>query len=281
MISFEKVVCIKVRYNSGRMLLKNQLEHMAVLTDVPLSLLLQAQEKREYKVYVELKTTDLGSLEAKQIDFDKMPPLIKEQLSLIEPFKVPSEKVRPATRKPRKKTPKENFERTNKPLKQPEEKKENKISKEIVKSSNTNFKKEKISYDLNDILDKIGKVGVNKLTKGERIYLESLADKKALKENNMFTNPRTRRKNEAKIEDAERSRWDKLPKKSKGWRLPEIDELEALYHQLHKKGLGNFKDEKYWSATKFSVATVWYFDFKTGKDGTKSIKTTAYARYIK
>jgi len=34
-----------------------------------------------------------------------------------------------------------------------------------------------------------------------------------------------------------------------GWRLPNIDELEAIFLQLHKKKLGNFKDKWYWSST--------------------------------
>jgi uncharacterized protein (TIGR02145 family) len=33
-----------------------------------------------------------------------------------------------------------------------------------------------------------------------------------------------------------------------GWRLPTIDELQAIYEQLHEEGKGDFKDEIYWSS---------------------------------
>jgi hypothetical protein len=34
-----------------------------------------------------------------------------------------------------------------------------------------------------------------------------------------------------------------------GWRLPSIDELGAMYEQLHKQDKGNFKNEWYWSSS--------------------------------
>lgn len=34
-----------------------------------------------------------------------------------------------------------------------------------------------------------------------------------------------------------------------GWRLPTIEELQAMYEQLHVKGLGKFNNGSYWSST--------------------------------
>ncbi len=34
-----------------------------------------------------------------------------------------------------------------------------------------------------------------------------------------------------------------------GWRLPTIEELELMYEKLHKKGIGNFHNDCYWSSS--------------------------------
>jgi len=52
-----------------------------------------------------------------------------------------------------------------------------------------------------------------------------------------------------------------------GWRLPNIDELEAIYHQLHKKKIGDFKNKWYWSSTPHSdqsIPNAWVFKFDQG-----------------
>lgn len=43
-----------------------------------------------------------------------------------------------------------------------------------------------------------------------------------------------------------------------GWRLPSISELKIIYEELHKVGLGEFKDETYWSSDGYD------FDFAIG-----------------
>jgi len=51
-----------------------------------------------------------------------------------------------------------------------------------------------------------------------------------------------------------------------GWRLPNIDELMAIYEQLHTKGKGNFRtDVWYWSSAEGIADNAWYFDFENGK----------------
>lgn len=53
-----------------------------------------------------------------------------------------------------------------------------------------------------------------------------------------------------------------------GWRLPCIEELNAMYSQLHKNGKGNFKTANtdrgipyYWSSEEFEVNNAFLFDF--------------------
>jgi predicted DNA-binding WGR domain protein len=47
-----------------------------------------------------------------------------------------------------------------------------------------------------------------------------------------------------------------------GWRLPTIDELEVMYQELHKNGLGEFKDASYWSATEENNGDFWKLMFQ-------------------
>lgn len=65
------------------------------------------------------------------------------------------------------------------------------------------------------------------------------------------------------------------------WRMPDIDELEAIYMQLHKMGKGNFKNESYWSGSEFSSDSAWYYDFDKGMDGTGNVIFTARVRLVK
>ena len=149
------------------------------------------------------------------------------------------------------------------------------------KSDSNKHKHEiKNQLDVDDILDKIQAHGIDSLSKTERNFLESLADKS--EQIFSFKNPRTRRTSEVFANDDKVSQWNPISNSKKELsRLPDIDELEAMYEQLHKKGIGNFKEEIYWSATPFSADAAWYFDFKNGRDGTMSKKLTANIRLIK
>jgi len=152
----------------------------------------------------------------------------------------------------------------------------------MLQSSSTSSKNQKTTattYDIDSILDKIHTVGLENITEAERTYLESYAEKPKI--SLMFQNARNRKSTEVKENDETMNHWAPLIKPNKEWRLPQIDELEAMYHQLHKKGIGNFKNEIYWSATKFSADAAWYYDFNKGVDGTMSIKLSANARLIK
>ena len=70
-----------------------------------------------------------------------------------------------------------------------------------------------------------------------------------------------------------------------GWRLPSIDELNAMYKQLHMKGKGSFKTGEfdwYWSSSEGDANVAWSFYFENGeasssgyygdKDNTKQVR---------
>jgi len=49
-----------------------------------------------------------------------------------------------------------------------------------------------------------------------------------------------------------------------GWRLPTKMELNLMYEQLHKKGIGDFTDHWYWSSTEVSAYEAWGQFFQDG-----------------
>jgi len=54
-----------------------------------------------------------------------------------------------------------------------------------------------------------------------------------------------------------------------GWRLPSINELKAMYEQLHTKGKGNFRTyDWYWSSSENNLRPAyhaWLFNFDDGR----------------
>ena len=49
-----------------------------------------------------------------------------------------------------------------------------------------------------------------------------------------------------------------------GWRLPDKDELVAMYEQLFREGKGDFKDEVYWSGSQYDPNAAWVMSFGYG-----------------
>jgi hypothetical protein len=49
------------------------------------------------------------------------------------------------------------------------------------------------------------------------------------------------------------------------WRFPTIIELEEMYKQLFKKGVGNFNEHGYWSDSSGPDDKIYIFDFEEGK----------------
>jgi len=46
-----------------------------------------------------------------------------------------------------------------------------------------------------------------------------------------------------------------------GWRLPTIEELEAMYLQLQKEGRGSFREREYWSSSSANESYAYALDF--------------------
>jgi len=48
------------------------------------------------------------------------------------------------------------------------------------------------------------------------------------------------------------------------WRLPSKEELNAMYVQLHDKGLGGFASDNYWSSSGYGNNLAWLQYFGSG-----------------
>jgi hypothetical protein len=48
------------------------------------------------------------------------------------------------------------------------------------------------------------------------------------------------------------------------WRLPTKEELNLMYENLHKKGIGGFAADYYWSSSGTDASNVWTQDFYDG-----------------
>ena len=57
---------------------------------------------------------------------------------------------------------------------------------------------------------------------------------------------------------------DVLQERTGDWRLPDKEELDMMYRNLHKKGLGDFIDEIYWSSTEYGSNYAWSQSFING-----------------
>ena len=57
------------------------------------------------------------------------------------------------------------------------------------------------------------------------------------------------------------------------WHLPDMGELDLMYQNLHKKGLGGFSNDEYWSSTEYSSSYVW---IQTFYNGNKDYYSRAY-----
>jgi hypothetical protein len=61
------------------------------------------------------------------------------------------------------------------------------------------------------------------------------------------------------------------------WRLPDRGELDLMYENLHRKGLGGFTSNIYWSSTdNGSTSYAYYLDFSSGNWSNSNSKSTSF-----
>lgn len=82
--------------------------------------------------------------------------------------------------------------------------------------------------------------------------------------------------------------WDEAKKScselGKGWRLPTIEELNLIYDQLHKSGLGGFKDDEtqsYWSNSEVDSESSLVFNFSRGNTESLNKNTKKFVRAVR
>jgi hypothetical protein len=66
-----------------------------------------------------------------------------------------------------------------------------------------------------------------------------------------------------------------------GWRLPTMEELQAMYEQLHKKGQGSFHSAGYYSSTKVGFLTAYNLNFDGGCVNWGNKYATKYVRAVR
>lgn len=105
MFNLANVVCVKLRYNSGRNLNDNQLEYISIHNDIPLNFLREMRENNYYKIYFEKTTVNklnstitlIAHGSGTQIyflgKFKNIPEILKAQIKIIETVKIPKENV--------------------------------------------------------------------------------------------------------------------------------------------------------------------------------------------
>jgi hypothetical protein len=65
-----------------------------------------------------------------------------------------------------------------------------------------------------------------------------------------------------------------------GWRLPTKDELNLMYENLYKKGLGGLADDFYWSSSEYDAYVAWYHYSTNGYQSPYSKSNSFRARAV-
>jgi hypothetical protein len=65
------------------------------------------------------------------------------------------------------------------------------------------------------------------------------------------------------------------------WFLPSRDELNHMYGNLHRKSLGGFLAQWYWSSTQYNSNYMWAENFASGAQDNKACGNTYHVRAIR
>ena len=65
------------------------------------------------------------------------------------------------------------------------------------------------------------------------------------------------------------------------WFLPSSDELNLMYENLHRNGLGSFADYTYWSSSENNANSAWVQDFDDGNQNNNSRGHEARVRPVR
>jgi hypothetical protein len=100
MINLMNVKCLKLRSNSGRKLLDNQLQYIANQHSIPMSFLSDMRAKNYSKIFFEMSSTKIELIGYTFNDrlqllekYRKVPDIIKAQISILETIPIPKETV--------------------------------------------------------------------------------------------------------------------------------------------------------------------------------------------
>ena len=75
---------------------------------------------------------------------------------------------------------------------------------------------------------------------------------------------------------------DVLQERTGDWRLPDKEELNLMYVNLHEESLGNFNNVYYWSLSEFYSYGAWFQDFNDGTQDSFGYKGThAWVRAVR
>jgi hypothetical protein len=66
-----------------------------------------------------------------------------------------------------------------------------------------------------------------------------------------------------------------------GWHLPDIGELDLMYQNLHRKGLGGFYSDYYWSSTENGSSFAYDLYFDSGSQDFVSKSTSDRVRAVR
>lgn len=213
--------------------------------------------------------------------YSNYPAILKEiiiaQISMIDSIPIPKPTIKVDHLNKKSNTTKE------------EQKKQKNIQVQN-KSSQIDFNPDELNISIDIILEKISAKGIRSLTDHEMTFLKTVSKSIQTEDNeinkqdvNIYRIENLKGSNQFYIKPNDEN-LSSISEFHIGneeiWRLPKIEELELMYYDLHLKRLGNFKNDIYWSSTRFYNDMIRYFDFENGVSGSANMKFRACIRLV-